>query len=117
MTTSQPNPDQLHASALVIDTHADTPQRFVDESRTLTSPLGHGHLNLESARRGNLAAEFFAIWPEPRRLEGKAFLPNALTRLAGGRPSSRFAVIRTTLRSALRPPRFSLPALLENSRC
>ena len=60
-----PDPDQRHASALVIDTHADTPQRFVDESWDFTDPLGSGHLNLDSARRGNLAAEFFALWVEP----------------------------------------------------
>ena len=28
-------------------------------------------LNLESARRGNLAAEFFAIWPEPTAWQGR----------------------------------------------
>jgi membrane dipeptidase len=71
MSTNQPDPNQLHASALVIDTHADTPQRFVDESWDFTSPLGHGHLNLDSARRGNLAAEFFAIWPEPEAWRGR----------------------------------------------
>ena len=62
---------EVHASALVIDTHADTPQRFVDESWDFTSPLGHGHLNLASARQGNLAAEFFAIWPEPSAWAGR----------------------------------------------
>jgi membrane dipeptidase len=66
-----PNPEQVHASALVIDTHADTPQRFVDESWDFLSPLGSGHLNLDSARRGNLAAEFFAIWPEPTAWKGR----------------------------------------------
>jgi membrane dipeptidase len=66
-----PSPEQVHASALVIDTHADTPQRFVDESWDFTSPLGRGHLNLDTARRGNLAAEFFAIWPEPAAWRGR----------------------------------------------
>jgi membrane dipeptidase len=66
-----PDPAELHASALVIDTHADTPQRFVDESWNFTDPLGSGHLNLASARRGNLAAEFFAIWPEPVAWQGR----------------------------------------------
>jgi membrane dipeptidase len=66
-----PDPTQVHASALVIDTHADTPQRFVDEGWNFTDPLGPGHLNLESARRGNLAAEFFAIWPEPVAWKGR----------------------------------------------
>jgi len=64
-TASQTDPVHVHASALVLDTHADTPQRFVDEGWNFTDPLGSGHLNLASARAGNLAAEFFAIWPEP----------------------------------------------------
>jgi membrane dipeptidase len=66
-----PDPAQIHASALVIDSHADTPQRFIDEGWNFTDPLGAGHLNLESARRGNLAAEFFAIWPEPTAWRGR----------------------------------------------
>jgi membrane dipeptidase len=75
MTKSSPShsdPAQIHASAFVIDTHADTPQRFVDESWDfVASPLGSGHLNLETARQGNLAAEFFAIWPEPTAWKGR----------------------------------------------
>ena len=55
----------IHAAALVIDTHADTPQRFLDEAWNFTDPLGEGMINLDSARRGNLAAEFFAIWVQP----------------------------------------------------
>jgi membrane dipeptidase len=70
-TIQQPDPYQVHASALVIDTHADTPQRFVDESWNFTAPVGSGHLNLDSARGGNLAAEFFAIWPEPVAWQGR----------------------------------------------
>jgi membrane dipeptidase len=66
-----PDPNQIHASALVIDTHADTPQRFVDESWDFADPLGCGHLNLATARQGNLAAEFFAIWPEPSAWKGR----------------------------------------------
>ena len=62
---------ELHASALVIDTHADTPQRFVDEHWNFSDPLGPGMLNLESARQGNLAAEFLAIWVEPTAWRGR----------------------------------------------
>jgi membrane dipeptidase len=60
----------IHASALVIDTHADTPQRFLDENWDFTDPLQGGMINLDSARRGNLAAEFFAIWVEPSEHTG-----------------------------------------------
>src|ERR1035437_6580046 len=70
-SAKQVHPFQIHASALVIDTHADTPQRFVDESWDFTGALSGGMLNLETARKGNLAAEFFAIWPEPVAWRGR----------------------------------------------
>ena len=63
--------DQIHAEAVVIDGHADTPQRFVDEGWNFSDPLGAGMVNLESARAGNLAAEFFAIWVEPKEWRGR----------------------------------------------
>ena len=61
----------IHADALVIDGHADTPQRFVDEGWSFTDALGAGMLNLDTARAGNLAAEFFAIWVEPTQWSGR----------------------------------------------
>ena len=64
------DPAQVHASALVIDTHADTPQRFVDEHWNFTDPLNGGQLNLDSAQKGNLGAEFFSIWVEPDLYKG-----------------------------------------------
>jgi membrane dipeptidase len=60
------NPTAVHASALVIDTHADTPQRMLDDHYDLTQPLNGGYLNFESAKKGNLGAEFFSIWVDPR---------------------------------------------------
>jgi membrane dipeptidase len=58
-------PHEIHAQALIIDGHVDTPQRFVDENWDFTGPLDGGMLNLDSARAGNLGAAFFAIWVEP----------------------------------------------------
>lgn len=63
-------PEELK-DAIVIDGHADTPQRFVDERWEFDGPLGGGHLNLETARRGGLAAEFFAIWVQPDEWRGR----------------------------------------------
>ncbi|HEY1498845.1 MAG TPA: dipeptidase [Acidobacteriaceae bacterium] len=60
----------VHRSAIVIDTHADTPQRMLDDHYELTEPLNGGYLNFEAARQGNLGAEFFSIWVEPKQNEG-----------------------------------------------
>jgi membrane dipeptidase len=60
----------VHRSAIVIDTHADTPQRFQDEHFDLGDALKGGEFNLETARKGGLGAEFFAIWVEPEANKG-----------------------------------------------
>ena len=88
------DPAAVHASALVIDAHADTPQRFVDESWDFTSPLAiadqpAGHLNLATARRGNLAAEFFALWPDPAQCPGARYALRTLTLLDAVREQVR----------------------------
>jgi membrane dipeptidase len=61
----------VQQSAIVIDTHADTPQRFADENFDLSDPLDGGNFNLESARKGNLGAEFFSIWVDPGPNKGQ----------------------------------------------
>ncbi len=62
----------IHDSALIIDTHADTPQRFLDEGFDIgsTDPNDAGHISLDKARRGNLGAEFFSIWVDPQTNQG-----------------------------------------------
>ena len=65
--SAQETAARIHASALVVDTHADTPQRFLDEHWHFTAKLGAGMINLASARAGNLAAEFFALWVDPEQ--------------------------------------------------
>jgi len=65
------DPAKIHANALIIDGHADTPQRFVDEGWNFSDPLQGGMLNLQAAHEGNLAAGFFAIWVEPKEWRGR----------------------------------------------
>jgi len=62
----------IHDSAIVVDTHADTPQRFLDEDFDIgsTDPNDTGHISLDKARRGNLGAEFFSIWVDPEVNQG-----------------------------------------------
>jgi membrane dipeptidase len=63
-----PRAQQIHNSAIVVDTHADTPQRFLDGGFDIasTDPADNGHISLDKARAGNLGAEFFSIWVDPR---------------------------------------------------
>jgi len=63
---------QIQDSTIVIDTHADTPQRFLDENYDIgsTDPSDHGHISLDKAKAGNLGAEFFSIWVEPETNQG-----------------------------------------------
>ena len=62
----------IQDSAIVVDTHADTPQRFLDEGYDIgsTDPKDTGHISLDKARRGNLGAEFFSIWVDPETNQG-----------------------------------------------
>ncbi|MCU1305999.1 MAG: putative dipeptidase [Acidobacteriaceae bacterium] len=75
--TSKPNKPMsakaIHDSALVIDTHADTPQRLLDEDFDMANvPQGDpGHLDFAKAKAGNLGAEFFSIWVDPEKYKGQ----------------------------------------------
>ncbi len=66
-----PSPDaqalgrQIHAQAIIVDTHADTPQRMLDDGYDLAQPDAEVNVNLDKAKAGNLGAEFFSIWVEP----------------------------------------------------
>jgi membrane dipeptidase len=62
----------IQESAIVVDTHADTPQRFLDDGFDIGSSDPHdvGHLSLDKAQRGNLGAEFFSIWVDPETNKG-----------------------------------------------
>src|SRR5208282_6788656 len=62
----------IQESAIVVDTHADTPQRFLDENFDIgsTAPNDIGHISLDKIRQGNLGAEFFSIWVDPETNQG-----------------------------------------------
>jgi membrane dipeptidase len=66
-TDKTDSPLAIHESAIIIDTHADTPQRFLDENFDLSqdTPVTDGHIDFGKIKKGNLGAEFFSIWVEP----------------------------------------------------
>src|SRR5437868_1190333 len=77
------DPAKVHSSAIVIDTHADTPQRFVDEHWNFTDPLNGGMLNYDSAKKGNLDAQFFSIWVDPGQYPANASARRTLELIDG----------------------------------
>jgi membrane dipeptidase len=70
-TTSAANdPLAIHRRAIVVDMHADTTQRLVDEQVDLAQHLSDGHLDAVRAKEGGLDAQFFSIWVEPELFGG-----------------------------------------------
>lgn len=67
---SVPNSRAIHNSAIVIDTHADTPLRFVDHSFDPATDSGDADWDFAKARAGNLGAQFFSIWVDPVLYKG-----------------------------------------------
>ncbi|MBV8207218.1 MAG: dipeptidase [Acidobacteria bacterium] len=63
---------EIHNSAIIVDTHADTTQRLLDENFDMANPPAgdYGHVDFAKAAAGNLGAEFFSIWVEPEKFKG-----------------------------------------------
>jgi membrane dipeptidase len=55
----------VHRRAILIDMHADTVQRMIDEGADINQRLTDGHFDAVRAREGGLDAQFFSIWVEP----------------------------------------------------
>ena len=68
---------KLHFSAIVLDTHADTPQRFLFENFDLGHRDSEGHVDIPRMRAGGLNAVFFSIWA-PSSVNGPRGVKRAL---------------------------------------
>lgn len=53
---------KLHFSSIVIDSHADTTQRFLSGHFDLGARHSDGNLDIPRMKEGGLGAEFFSIW-------------------------------------------------------
>ena len=65
-----PRAAKLHRQAIVVDTHIDTPQRFLDEDFDLTPRDPKGHIDLPRMKEGGLDAGFMSIYVDMRRHQG-----------------------------------------------
>ncbi len=65
-TERDDDPRAAHARAILIDMHADTVQRMIDEGADINTRLPDGHLDAARMKDGGLDAQFFSIWVEPQ---------------------------------------------------
>ncbi len=70
--------EQLHHRAIVIDMHADTILRVLDEGADLAEGAPGWHLDLNLMRTGGVDAQFFSIWADPHEYWGVAARARAL---------------------------------------
>jgi membrane dipeptidase len=54
--------EKVLLQAIIIDTHADTPQMMLDEGYDLAQPDSPFMISVPKMRQGHLSAEFFSIW-------------------------------------------------------
>jgi membrane dipeptidase len=71
---------RLHFSSLVIDTHDDTTQRFLDGGFDLGARNELGSIDIPRMREGGLGAIFFSIWI-PSRITGPEAVKRALRQI------------------------------------
>lgn len=54
--------ERVLQQAIILDTHADTPQMMLDEGYDLAQPDSPFMISVPKMRQGHLCAEFFSIW-------------------------------------------------------
>src|SRR5215469_7306860 len=71
---------KLHFSSIVIDTHDDTTQRFLDGKFDMGERHANGSIDTPRMREGGLGAIFFSIWI-PSKITGPDAVNRALAQI------------------------------------
>jgi membrane dipeptidase len=79
---------KLHFSSIVVDTHDDTTQRFLDGKFDLGARSAAGSIDIPRMREGNLGAIFFSIWI-PSKITGPEAVNRALVQIDAVREQVR----------------------------
>jgi len=79
---------KLHFSCIVVDTHDDTTQRFLDGKFDLGTRSSAGSIDIPRMREGNLGAIFFSIWI-PSKVTGPEAVDRAMTQIDAVREQVR----------------------------
>lgn len=104
----------LHFSSIVVDTHADTTQRFMDGDFDLGPRNPKGSVDIPRMKQGGLDAIFFSIWI-PSKITGPIAVKRALEQIEAVREQvpkySQDLVLATTaaeVREARQPGKIAL---------
>jgi membrane dipeptidase len=79
---------KLHFASIVVDTHDDTTQRFLDGKFDLGPRNAAGSIDIPRMRDGNLSAIFFSIWI-PSKTTGPEAVDRALVQIDAVREQVR----------------------------
>jgi membrane dipeptidase len=79
---------KLHFSSIIVDSHDDTTQRFLDSKFDLGASNSTGSIDIPRMRDGNLGAIFFAIWM-PSKVTGPEAVHRALVQIDAVREAIR----------------------------
>jgi membrane dipeptidase len=79
---------KLHFSSIVVDTHDDTTQRFLDGKFDLGPRNAAGSIDIPRMRDGNLSAIFFSVWI-PSKITGPEAVDRALVQIDAVREQVR----------------------------
>jgi membrane dipeptidase len=71
---------KLHFSSIVVDTHDDTTQRFLDGQFDLGPRDANGSIDIPRMKEGNLDAIFFSVWI-PSKITGPEAVKRAMTQI------------------------------------
>jgi hypothetical protein len=75
---------RVHRDAFVLDAHADTLMRVVDDGYDLGARHDEGHVDFPRMVEGGVDGQVFAVWVDPDTHEGRLW-----TRWTGSSPSTR----------------------------
>jgi len=79
---------KLHFSSIVVDTHDDTTQRFLDGKFDFAARNTTGSIDIPRMKEGGLGAIFFSIWI-PSKMTGPEAVHRALTQIDAVREQVR----------------------------
>ena len=80
---------KLHFSSIVVDTHDDTTQRFLDGKFDISERHADGSIDLPRMREGGLSAIFFSIWI-PSKITGADAVNRAIEQIEAVRAQVSF---------------------------